>query len=85
MPVTTNHLKHPSIRQIQRQLKQREQLERRRNNHRMFQEANRLKRLPLYLFTILDELKTQALAQGIEVTDLGMGNPDLPPPKHVVD
>lgn len=48
-------------------------------------EANRMKRLPLYLFTILDELKAKARAEGIDVVDLGMGNPDLPAPKHVVD
>lgn len=48
-------------------------------------EANRLKRLPLYLFTIIDELKEKAKAQGIEVIDLGMGNPDLPTPSHIVD
>lgn len=48
-------------------------------------EANRLKRLPLYLFTIIDELKEKAKSMGIDVIDLGMGNPDLPSPKHVVD
>lgn len=48
-------------------------------------EANRMKRLPLYLFTIMDELKTKAREKGIDVVDLGMGNPDLPTPKHVVD
>lgn len=48
-------------------------------------EANRLKRLPLYLFTILDELKEKAKARGVEVIDLGMGNPDLPTPKHIVE
>ena len=48
-------------------------------------EANRLKRLPLYLFTILDELKEKAKAQGVEVIDLGMGSPDLPPARHIVD
>ncbi|MFH0771274.1 MAG: LL-diaminopimelate aminotransferase [Candidatus Omnitrophota bacterium] len=48
-------------------------------------EANRLKRLPLYLFTIIDELKEKARIRGIDVIDLGMGNPDLPTPKHIVD
>ncbi len=48
-------------------------------------EANRLKRLPLYLFTIMDDLKAKARAKGIDVIDLGMGNPDLPAPKHVVE
>lgn len=48
-------------------------------------EANRLKRLPLYLFTIIDELKEKAKSMGIDIVDLGMGNPDLSPPKHVIE
>ena len=51
----------------------------------MLQEAHRLRRLPLYLFTILDELKRTAREKGIDVIDLGMGNPDLPAPPHVVE
>ena len=76
---------HPSIRKIRTQLRKRSKRERQLRSRRVFQEANRLKRLPLYLFKILDELKAQARARGIDVIDLGMGNPDLPPPKHVVD
>ena len=49
------------------------------------QEANRLKRLPLYLFTIMDNLKREAQNSGVDVIDLGMGSPDLPTPKHIVD
>jgi len=74
-----------SIRRVQQQLRARTKREEQRNNRRWFHEANRLKRLPLYLFTILDELKAQARARGVDVIDLGMGNPDLPPPKHVVE
>jgi len=48
-------------------------------------EADRMRRLPLYLFTIIDDLKTKAIARGIDVIDLGMGSPDLPTPKHIVD
>lgn len=48
-------------------------------------EANRMKRLPLYLFTIIDELKLKAKAKGMDVIDLGMGNPDQPTPKHIID
>ena len=51
----------------------------------MMQEANRLKRLPLYLFTIMDNLKREAQKEGIDVIDLGMGSPDLPTPKRIVD
>ena len=48
-------------------------------------EANRMKRLPLYLFTIIDHLKEEAKEKGIDIVDLGMGNPDQPTPKHIVD
>jgi LL-diaminopimelate aminotransferase len=48
-------------------------------------EANRLKRLPAYLFTMLDGLKKRAIENGVDVIDLGMGNPDTPTPKHIVD
>lgn len=49
------------------------------------QEANRMKRLPLYLFTIIDQLKEKAAQKGIDIVDLGMGNPDMATPKHIVD
>jgi aspartate/methionine/tyrosine aminotransferase len=49
------------------------------------QEANRLKRLPQYLFTIMDNLKQEAQGRGLDVIDLGMGNPDLPSPPNVVE
>ena len=49
------------------------------------QEANRLKRLPLYLFTILDELKKRARDRGMDVIDFGMGSPDQPPAPPIVE
>ena len=49
------------------------------------QEANRLKRLPLYLFTIIDELKRRARERGVDVIDFGMGSPDQPAPAHVIE
>ena len=49
------------------------------------QEANRLKRLGLYLFTIIDDLKRRARERGIDVIDFGMGSPDQPTPKHIID
>lgn len=73
------------IRRVQAHLQERMRQEAKRNQRRLFQEANRLKRLPLYLFTILDDLKAQATQRGVDVIDLGMGNPDLPPPRHVVE
>jgi len=48
-------------------------------------EANRMRRLPLYLFTIIDDLKEKARKSGVDVIDLGMGNPDLPTPRHIVE
>ncbi|MCQ9207368.1 MAG: LL-diaminopimelate aminotransferase [Omnitrophica bacterium] len=48
------------------------------------QEANRLRRLPLYLFTIIDEFKSEAVKKGMDIIDLGMGNPDQPTPPHIV-
>ncbi len=78
-------LTRQTILRVQEHLQHRQRLEAQRNERRRFHEANRLKRLPLYLFTILDDLKAQARERGIDVIDLGMGNPDLPPPRHVVE
>ncbi len=77
--------RRPILRQVREHLQRRQALEAKRNERRVFHEANRLKRLPLYLFTILDDLKAQARARGIDVVDLGMGNPDQPTPHHVVE
>ncbi|MEN8217457.1 MAG: alanine transaminase [Pseudomonadota bacterium] len=51
----------------------------------MNEEFPRIKRLPPYVFNIVNELKTQARAQGEDIIDFGMGNPDQPTPKHIVD
>ncbi len=80
-----NGIHNQTILRVQEQLQKRQELEAKRNASRMFHEANRLKRLPQYLFTILDDLKAQAVAQGRDVIDLGMGNPDLTPPQAVID
>src|ERR671911_1969763 len=48
-------------------------------------EFYRIKRLPPYVFAIVNDLKTKARARGEDVIDLGMGNPDMPTPKHIVD
>lgn len=50
----------------------------------MIREANRLMRLPPYLFTIVDELKMKVAARGTDVIDLSMGNPDLGSPDLAV-
>src|SRR2546426_3335662 len=47
-------------------------------------EFYRIKRLPPYVFAIVNDLKTKARAHGEDIIDLGMGNPDLGTPKHIV-
>jgi alanine-synthesizing transaminase len=44
-----------------------------------------MKRLPPYVFSIVNELKAKARAQGEDIIDFGMGNPDQPTPQHIVD
>ncbi len=48
-------------------------------------EFNRIKRLPPYVFAIVNNLKMEARKRGEDIIDLGMGNPDMPAPKHVID
>jgi len=45
----------------------------------------RIKRLPPYVFNIVNDLKAQARARGEDIIDFGMGNPDRPAPAHVID
>ncbi|HEB85430.1 MAG TPA: alanine transaminase [Gammaproteobacteria bacterium] len=45
----------------------------------------RINRLPPYVFDIVNELKAAARARGEDIIDFGMGNPDQPTPKHIVD
>ena len=44
-----------------------------------------IKRLPPYVFNVVNEYKTKARAQGEDIIDLGMGNPDQATPRHIVD
>jgi LL-diaminopimelate aminotransferase len=46
--------------------------------------ADRLQALPQYVFARLDELKANARSQGVDLIDLGMGNPDGPAPAPVI-
>ena len=48
-------------------------------------ELIQIKRLPPYAFEQVDRLKAATRAEGIDVIDFGMGNPDLPAPRHVVE
>ena len=45
----------------------------------------RIRRLPPYVFAEVNAMKAAARARGEDVVDLGMGNPDGAPPKHVID
>ena len=45
----------------------------------------RIKRLPPYVFNIVGDMKKAARARGEDIIDFGMGNPDQPTPKHIVD
>jgi alanine-synthesizing transaminase len=48
-------------------------------------EFNRIKRLPPYVFSIVNNLKMEARRRGEDIIDLGMGNPDGATPKHIVE
>ncbi len=48
------------------------------------EEFYRIKRLPPYVFAVVQDLKTKARARGEDIIDLGMGNPDRGTPKHIV-
>ena len=51
----------------------------------MDQTFHRIKRLPPYVFAEVNAMKAKARAAGEDVIDFGMGNPDSPTPKHIVD
>lgn len=48
-------------------------------------EFYRIKRLPPYVIAEVNAMRAAARAAGEDIIDLGMGNPDLPPPQHVID
>ncbi len=48
-------------------------------------EFHRISRLPPYVFEQVNKLKAEARARGEDIIDFGMGNPDMPTPKHIVD
>ena len=47
--------------------------------------ADRLEQLPPYLFAEIDRLKAEMIAKGVDVINLGVGDPDLPTPPHIID
>ena len=51
----------------------------------MSEEFYRIKRLPPYVISEVNSMRAAARAAGEDIIDLGMGNPDLPPPEHVIE
>src|ERR1700754_2287021 len=51
----------------------------------MSEEFYRIKRLPPYVIAEVNGMRAAARAAGEDIIDLGMGNPDLPPPEHVIE
>jgi len=51
----------------------------------MFELSERMKRIPPYLFAEIDAMKRRKIEEGVKVIDLGVGDPDLPTPKHIVE
>ena len=47
--------------------------------------SKNLDSLPPYLFSKINVLKNKAYSKNLDVIDLGMGNPDLATPHHIVD
>jgi LL-diaminopimelate aminotransferase len=47
--------------------------------------ATRIKTLPPYLFAAIDKMKQEAIARGVDIINLGIGDPDLPTPSPIVE
>eukprot|EP01035_Chromulina_nebulosa_P005924 gene5924-8026_t len=51
----------------------------------MTPEFHRIRRLPPYVLEEVNRIKARLRADGVDIIDFGMGNPDMPTPKHIVD
>src|SRR5258707_5951067 len=51
----------------------------------MTPDFHRIRRLPPYVLEEVNRIKARLRAQGVDIIDFGMGNPDMPTPKHIVD
>ncbi len=49
-----------------------------------FKKAERLQQLPPYLFKEIDRKKAEVMARGVDIIDLGVGDPDLPTPPNII-
>ena len=47
--------------------------------------AERIRTLPPYLFAAIDEMKQKAIARGVDIINLGIGDPDLPTPSPIIE
>jgi LL-diaminopimelate aminotransferase len=47
--------------------------------------ATRIKTLPPYLFAAIDKMKQEAIGRGVDIINLGIGDPDLPTPAPIID
>src|SRR2546430_17541105 len=47
--------------------------------------SGRIRTLPPYLFAAIDEMKQKAIARGVDIINLGIGDPDLPTPAPIVE
>ena len=47
--------------------------------------ATRIKTLPPYLFAAIDKMKQAAIAKGVDIINLGIGDPDLPTPAPIIE
>ncbi|HEA83953.1 MAG TPA: LL-diaminopimelate aminotransferase, partial [Thermodesulfobacterium geofontis] len=47
--------------------------------------SKRLQKIPPYLFVELDRLKNEKIEKGVDVIDLGVGDPDIPTPSEIVE
>ncbi len=51
----------------------------------MTPDFHRIRRLPPYIFEEVNRLKARLRAQGVDIIDFGMGNPDMPTPPHIIE
>jgi LL-diaminopimelate aminotransferase len=51
----------------------------------IFEKAERLGKLPPYLFKEIDRKKAEVEAKGVDIIDLGVGDPDIPTPPHIIE
>ncbi|MBI5417079.1 LL-diaminopimelate aminotransferase [Candidatus Poribacteria bacterium] len=47
--------------------------------------ADRIKKLPVYLFAAIDKMKSEAVKDGKDVIDIGIGDPDIPTPVEIIE